>query len=503
MLSGRIDLQSRELHLTTRSHGHGTNQLVLENNPFLQSITLRSDDVTHVLTFESTESSIATVEDIDLHSSRTCDERVATLISKFDFLGCAFFALRLDGSPGKDPEISIRASAYYPVPLYLLMSRDCVDIDWDIVRLLMTHRCTLDVDYAKAIHAGTVPYGSSTIAAEIKMLPERSTAIINKTGVRVHAAPDAWLPARRSLKPGCEASALLSERLSSFVMDRFRISSSIAVEVSGGVDSALLVALMKHRSLKPRSLGAVISESQPNGPQTYRIGRIEERLQHEILRVCAWSFLDQTCRSVAAQYQPDAYGEYCYGAFGRLWDDFVSAGCVAVVGGYGGDEILLPSESMLTVDETVGQYSERRVNFPAAVPIVSPSALLACANHAPSLLRRGLWPIRPYCDPRLARFCYTLPAASGRDKRVFKDALASMSLADLFHDGYLKESLSDLIRAATISEGRRSEINAAPGESTSADKVRPERIWLEEIAEKLLGLSRTGLEKHLKEGQLS
>ena len=61
MLSGRIDLQSRELHLTTRSHGHGTNQLVLENNPFLQSITLRSDDVTHVLTFESTESSIATV----------------------------------------------------------------------------------------------------------------------------------------------------------------------------------------------------------------------------------------------------------------------------------------------------------------------------------------------------------------------------------------------------------------------------------------------------------
>jgi len=78
-----------------------------------------------------------------------------------------------------------------------------------------------------------------------------------------------------------------------------------------------------------------------------------------------------------------------------------------------------------------------------------------------------------------------------------------MSLADLFHDGYLKESLSDLIRAAVTSKGRRSEINAALGEPTSADKVKPERIWLEEIAEKLLGLSRAGLQKHLEEGQLS
>jgi asparagine synthase (glutamine-hydrolysing) len=65
----------------------------------------------------------------------------------------------------------------------------------------------------------------------------------------------------------------------------------------------------------------------------------------------------------------------------------------------------------------------------APTTVAPESALQAQAVTAPMLLRRGLWPAHPMTDPAVVTFCEWLPIEWRVHKRVLRQRLAGLGLA--------------------------------------------------------------------------
>ncbi|MBS2545500.1 hypothetical protein KGQ19_01320 [Catenulispora sp. NL8] len=272
-------------------------------------------------------------------------------------------------------------------------------------------------------------YTADTVFDGVLRLTERARISVGASGLRVQYPEPVERPiTRRALKPGIDPVAVLGELLGRHVEER----PVDGVELSGGADSALVAAeVVRASGRRMQSFGLVMPGEQGLAQANRRAGIVEG------LKLADNSIL-------AAAYPPFGAGRRCglhdpassyyCEAFDALAAVAGTLGVRVMATGFGGDELMAcpaeaqptPTEEVLPAWLSVKARTEARElddDLAPSAHLCTPT-LMAVASHAPGLLAAGIWPVAPFADPALTRFCQQLPEDLVVGKRLLRHRLA-------------------------------------------------------------------------------
>jgi len=362
--------------------------------------------------------------------------------------------------------IRYTASPTISIPVYCLATEGRARFDWDYARLLGTGPHEIVWDYALAQIAGISTYGPATILSGLYRATAGATLVVTTAGV------DAVLPepvrhdGPRETPPGVDVEALFRETVISILDARPLDPRRTAVELSGGMDSALTALATAHVT----GDGAMSIGAQFDGAMG------EAQRARRLLLCRAGGFADlslpagryapfapQSLRRRRYQVWPEDenYPEIFEAAFHMLR----AAGIDTLVSGFGGDELYFayrgeaeedgvavepPSCPFLTARGMATALSARST-YPSAW--LQQTCWQSAASQSQRLLRYGLWPVYPYLNVALARFVSRLPAAFRRDRSILRRTLTKWLGDPAFETAYVKESFDPVARRG-IAENR-------------------------------------------------
>jgi len=362
-----------------------------------------------------------------------------------------FAALTIDRA---NRSVRYRASPVISVPAYLIADSHGVSIDWDYSRLLRGRRTEIVWDVALAQIAGFSTYGATTIVAGVHRATAGATLIGTPGGMEV-ALPEAVIhDGPHEIVPDADIEANLFDAVSSLLAARPLDGARTAVELSGGMDSAL-TSLAAATVIGPglMSVGAQFAGSMGAAQQQRRM-LLCDAGKFDDLTIPAERFAPFSPRSLrrvrhGVWPEDENYPEMFEAIFGMLQ----AAGIDALISGLGGDELYLAYEgeegsrprngdapcAFLTAK---GLESARRATSRYPRGWLQETCWQGAASQSQRVLRYGLWPIYPYHHPALARFVSRLPRSHRLDRRLLRRTLTRVLGNPVFETDYVKESFS-------------------------------------------------------------
>lgn len=363
------------------------------------------------------------------------------------------------------PEVRYRASPVISIPVYLIADGSRISIDWDYARLLGARETDIVWEVALAQIAGLPIYGPRTIVAGMYRATAGATLIATPEGVDI-ALPDAIShDGPHDLLPDADIEAALFEIVTSLLDARPLERRQTAVELSGGMDSALTsLAAAAAIGTGLMSVGAQFDGAMGEA-QRERRRLLCERGGFDDLSIPAERFAPFSPASLRRRRygvwpEDENYPEIFEAIFGMLRQ----AGIDALISGFGGDELYLAYEG-----EEGAEADDSEINCPflttrgleiaRTARSTYPRAWLqetcwqSAASQSQRVLRYGLWPIYPYHNIALARFISRLPRRYRRDRRLLRNTLTRILGEPVFEAGYVKESF-DPVALRGICENR-------------------------------------------------
>ncbi|WP_455284113.1 asparagine synthase-related protein [Cupriavidus necator] len=236
--------------------------------------------------------------------------------------------------------------------------------------------------------------------------------------------------------------------------------AACVAELSGGMDSAS-VAVSAARMLGGtlRSAGIVLAgHARTIQTKRRRLITLALGLRDESFEMSEHMPVVDLDSSMRALEHP--LGEFYLEAFDALWRDAATNGCHAILTGVGGDELFPRYDAdnaaegrkkpgrLIAAENIARTMLSRRAQFAmdveplycAPASIVPHTGLLAHVSRSPYMLRRGLWPVNPLCDPALVGFCHRLPVQYRVERELLRRYLHRHLGHDLFPIGYAKET---------------------------------------------------------------
>jgi asparagine synthase (glutamine-hydrolysing) len=358
------------------------------------------------------------------------------------------------------------ASPVVSIPVFVRADAGDVSIDWDYARLLGTGEAEIVWDVALAQMAGLPVYGPRTVVAGVYRATAGATLVAGPRGVEaVLPTPIVHLGAQE-VAAGADIERLLFDAVCAIVAARPLEPERTAVEMSGGMDSAL-TASAAAAVLGPglMSVGAQFS------------GAMGEAQRARRLLLCGQGAFDDLSMPAErfAPFSPTSLRRVRYGVwpedenypemFEAMFGMLRAAGIDALISGFGGDELYFSylGEEEEAAAEGAGlpcpfltprgreMAEAARTSYPRGW--LQESCWQSAASQAQRVLRYGLWPVYPYHHPALARFVSRLPYAYRRDRALLRRTLTSVLGAPAFEAGYVKESF-DAVAVRGIVENR-------------------------------------------------
>lgn len=359
----------------------------------------------------------------------------------------------------------VRAGVLGSVPVYCHAIDDHVIISWDFADFTAIP-LAIDPEVASHRLVLNTAYSARQLCIGVNMLTERASFHV-EPGRASYRYP---MPAADStpapLPADHDALAEFRELLQHVVSVRPVAAERIAIELSGGMDSATVASAMAMRYEQMMSLG-ILLDGDVRLPQMQRRQLIVQRL----------NLIDRTVDiaefppSLDLQPRPDQaknlHWEYYLEACAALWDSARAQGRDVLFTGIGGDE-LFP----VYIDEVQGtggnesggvgdarHYAEQLLtpralsaartqsSFDAPASPVPATALLSQACRGSDQLRRGQWPVNPLSDPSLAAFCHRLPGDNRLGREVMRQYLQMRLGNDAFPRNYTKETFTQVLPA--------------------------------------------------------
>lgn len=351
--------------------------------------------------------------------------------------------------------LKIQSGAFGVAPLYCRAESDRLRLSWDLTDFLVE---TMALDAEVASHCLVLDnyYSSRQACVGIMMLTERASLYVEPGSAYYRYPKEIELRESLVLDGNVSALEVFSDLLQKAISKRPVTSARAVVQLSGGMDSAAVAGSMAACYGHLESRG-ILLDGVGREAQIARRQQIADRL----------GLIDQTVEMrdhppsldlVSAGRGKEFFlKEFYLEAFDALWGTARARGCEWLFTGVGGDELFLPrgnethagerdvyaevrhhAEGLLTSRGLSAARSLCGFNAPAApIPV---SSLLAQACHAPHLLKRGLWPVNPLCDPSLVRFCHLLPPEHRQDRELLRRFLQRCFGEKVFPLGYIKET---------------------------------------------------------------
>ncbi|WP_206366351.1 hypothetical protein [Sphingomonas gei] len=378
--------------------------------------------------------------------------------------------------------ISYRASPVVSIPAYLIADQDGVAIDWDYSRLLVDREVEIVWDVALAQIAGRSTYAPTTIVAGVYRATAGAVLRASANGVAVELPESIEHDGPHDVWPDAHVEAQLFEAIKAILDSRPLDPSRLAVELSGGMDSALTsIAAAAVAGPGVMSVGA-----QFNGPmgaaQRERRSMLRDHGGFDDLSVPAERFAPfgpTSLRRIRYGVWPEDenYPELFEAMFGMLQ----AAGIDTLVSGLGGDELYTAyegeegapagkGESACAFLTAEGLAIAHRARSPYPAGWLQETCWSGAASESQRVLRYGLWPVHPYHTLALARFVSRLPRRYRRDRRLLRDTLCELLGNQVFATDYVKETFK-LVAHRGIAENRaylidlvqRSNLSRHPG----------------------------------------
>ena len=359
--------------------------------------------------------------------------------------------------------LRVRSGVFGAAPVYCRTTTDRLAISWDFADFLVTP-LTINLEIASHFLSLGNTYSAQHICAGITMLTERASLFVEPGKASYHypAAIEAAAPS--ALREGDDPLVTFGELLHHAISMRPLTATQIAVELSGGMDSASVASAVTAIHGPVASRGILLS-GECRHAQVARRRRIAERL----------GLLDETVDIAACpptlnlrpgtQRTEYPHAELYLEAFDTLWGSARAQGRELLFTGVGGDELFpsyqneahVGSNKGRTVVERAREYADKLLTpralgasrslsgFDAPASPVPVSALLAGMCQAPHLLRHGLWPVNFLSDPNLVAFCHRLPRESRQGRSIMRRYLHARLGEDVFPQHYIKETFARVL----------------------------------------------------------
>jgi asparagine synthase (glutamine-hydrolysing) len=333
------------------------------------------------------------------------------------------------------------------------------------------------------------------------MHTERSRMSWNPTRLPAHALEVEYPaavepPMPRELKPGGDPPGAIWEIVTSSLRRWLEgYAGGVAVEVSGGLDSALVAAAATSVSQTPvRSCGiALAGPSRRDERERRRIVAELFGLEDREVDILDWlPFAPSSCRLGGGAVVP--WEECYYEAADAMLEAAVGNGATLVLTGLGGDELCgrrpgeraappsgngVQTSPWLDVPAFLSPivreaYEDTRALEGAPQPLAAISVPECIAIGSAMYMRRGTWAVHPLATPELIRFCAQLPREWRRGRVVQRALLERLRCPrQLTHPATTDDFMPAL--AAAFRHAARPVISRLFGESRLADLGLVER----------------------------
>ncbi|MGN6217754.1 MAG: asparagine synthase-related protein [Solirubrobacterales bacterium] len=356
------------------------------------------------------------------------------------------------GGPGAGADLE--TSSWGTAPVFVLARGEELWGDWDPVRLRpLISEPGLDPQRAAHFVArADCGYSRTTMLPGLLMQTERSRLRWRPSrgtdGALTAEYPEpAPLPRPTALKAGADPAAAFWEILTSSLrrwLDGHH--GGVAIEVSGGLDSASVAAAAAAVSGAPLHSCGISLAGPCRADQRRRRGLVVERFGLQDREVDILDHLPLApggCRATGGLTMP--WEEYYYEAADAALAAAAASGADLILTGLGGDELCgwrpgdPPRATSRPPDERQGRWSGvPRFLSPAVLetlgdgaaaldpvprPLAARSVPETLAIGSAMYMRRGLWAVHPLATPELVRFCGHLPATWRRRRRVQRAVL--------------------------------------------------------------------------------
>lgn len=354
--------------------------------------------------------------------------------------------------------VKLRAGMLGSAPVYCRATDERISISWDFADFV-SEKLPLDFEAASCSLALEQVYSARQICVGVHLLTERATFYLEPGRAEYRYPPAFQVPMPAPAQDQVDAVDMFDQLLQRAIDVRPMASDRIAVELSGGMDSATVACALTGLHGPVLSQGVLVAGG-------CRISQIERRQQI----VGRLGLIDETVDIEAfppsldlrvGQRKAYVNTEYYLEAFDTLWGAAHAQGRDLMFTGLGGDELFMGA----------GTYGREAVaNEPAisepqryARQLLTPRALLAArslhpfdgpAGPVPSvmagvskgyhLMRHGLWPINPLSDPKLMVFCYQLPPERRHRRNIMRRYLHDRLGRDIFPPDYAKETFAQV-----------------------------------------------------------
>lgn len=441
---------------------------------FLHTMVLESED--HIA-FVSSERFSDDPQGLEFEAHLSDSDLHARLAAAQDHI-LDFAILAIDR---RRRSVSYTASPIVAIPAYLIADRGGVAIDWDYARLLAGRDAEIEWGIALAQIAGLSTYGPRTVVTGVHRATAGATLVATANGVEAHLPDPVTHDGPHDLQPDADIEGALFDSVAALLAARALDPARTAVELSGGMDSAL-TALAAAEVAGPglMSIGAQFDGAM-GAAQRERRQLLRDHGGFDDLSVPAERFAPFSPASLRrARYgvwpEDENYPELFEAMFAMLR----AAGIDTLISGFGGDELYfayageeepanaaeIPAFPFLTPCGAAIAESARST-YPQGW--LQQSAWQSAASQSQRVLRYGLWPVHPYHNPALARFVSRLPYACRHDRRVLRRALTQRLGVPVFETDYVKESFDAVaLRGMIENRGyltglvRRSPLSAHP-----------------------------------------
>jgi len=386
------------------------------------------------------------------------------------------------GIDRRSATISWQASQVHAAPVYLCATEGRIRIDWDCSRLLRETGCVaIDRDAMMSQLAGCASYSSRTLVSGLYRSVAGATLIAHEGRVETQLRPPATAPGSQELASDTQPENMLFDTIGSLLSARDLDARRTAVEISGGMDSALIgLAAAERLGSGLLSYGAQFDGAMGDA-QRYRRELLCRHSGFQDMAFPASRFLPFSPQSPRRDRfgvwpQDENYPEM----FAAIFDLLARAGIDTLTSGFGGDELytvyageecdedggtpVIEDHPFLT---EAGRAAARRGSGNGTAGIIADTSWLSTHGRAQRLLRRGIWPIYPYINPVLARYVAALPLAYRRDRTLLRRTLTIRLGDPLFERDYVKESFRDVAIAGIT--GNRDWLRDVVGRSRILD----------------------------------
>jgi asparagine synthase (glutamine-hydrolysing) len=428
----------------------GSSRITPFAHRMLRSLVIETDTTISIACMERFRDDPQGLDHFRLNDGRAIADRLDNVRSHL--LDWAILTLdRVDGT------ISYEASQIHSAPVYLRTRSGRLAIDWDCPRLLRDAEAPIDWPGLMAHIAGLAPYTPETLIKGLYRSIAGVRLVARGTGIEAYLPAPATMPGAQSLSQGASAGNLLFDTVKALLAARDVDPRRLAVELSGGMDSALVgLAAADIWGIGLLSYGAQFDGAMGDA-QRERRQLLCDHCGFEDIALPAKRFLPFNPRSARrGQFgvwpQDESYPEI----FETIFDLLSRAGIDTLVSGFGGDELYAvylgeeggddsePSPERHAYLTEHGCQVAREGAGAGPRGMVADTSWLSAAGRSQRLLRRGIWPIYPYINPMLARFAASLPWEYRRDRMVLRRLLSERLGNPVFENSYVKESFRDV-----------------------------------------------------------